>query len=295
MGIPTTQIKNLVLEGGGVKGIAYVGAIQKLADMGKLAHIEKVAGTSAGAITACLLALRYSAAEIYKIVFDLDFKSFEDGKRIFRVFTKYGIYRGDAFLKWMTKQIIAKSDLGLSTKATFADFQAVGCRELRVFATDIYTQKIQEFSYQTTPNTIVAEAVRSSMSIPIFFKAWQFSNSIPNDHLYVDGGVLLNFPINTFTEKGKHTTQTLGLHLDNLAGKPTVEAFGYNHVRKYIRSVFDTLLTAQVVDFENDAHEMLETVRIDDLGVSATDFALTDKIKKALIQQGSDAVEKHFG
>ena len=294
MGIPKTQIQNLVLEGGGVKGIAYVGAIQKLHDLGVMEQIKKVAGTSAGAITACLVSLRYTATEIHKIVFDLDFKSFEDGKRIFRIFTKYGIYRGDAFLKWMTQQITSKKDLKLSGKATFADFKAAGCRELKVFATDIYTQKIQEFSFDTTPDTIVAEAIRASMSIPMFFKAWQFSNSIPNDHLYVDGGVLLNFPINTFTKKGHHIDQTLGLHLDNLSGKPTLEAFGNNHIRKYIRAVFDTLLTAQVVDFENDAHEMLETIRIDDLGVSATDFALTDKMKMALIQQGRDAVETYF-
>ena len=294
MGIPKAQIKNLVLEGGGVKGIAYVGAIQKLDDMSVLEQVEKVAGTSAGAITACLLSLRYSATEIHKIVFDLDFKSFEDHKNLFRVFTKYGIYGGDAFLAWISKLIANKSGMNLSAKATFADFKAAGCRDLKVFGTDLYTQKSQEFSVDATPNAIVAEAVRSSMSIPMFFKAWKFSNSIPNDHLYVDGGVLLNFPINVFTVNDQHVEQTLGLHLDNLSGKPTIEPFGYNHVRKYIRSLFDTLLTAQVVDFENNPHEMLETIRIDDLGVSATDFALTDKVKKALIQQGSDAVEKYF-
>ena len=294
MGIPKAQIKNLVLEGGGVKGIAYAGAIQKLHDLGLMEQIEKVAGTSAGAITACLISLRYTAPEIHKIVFDLDFKSFEDKKNPLRIISKYGLYAGDAFLAWITNLIVTKKGMNLSAKATFADFKAAGCRDLKVFGTDLYSQSSQEFSAEETPNAIVAEAVRASMSIPLFFKAWKFSNSIPSDHIYVDGGVILNFPINTFTVDGKHVENTLGLHLDNLSGKSTVDDIGYWHVGKYIRSLFDTLLSAQVVDFENNPHEMLETIRIDDLGVSATDFALTDKVKKALIQQGSDAVEKYF-
>ena len=49
--------KNLVFEGGGVKGIAYIGAIEALDQAGALNQIERVAGTSAGAITAMLMSL----------------------------------------------------------------------------------------------------------------------------------------------------------------------------------------------------------------------------------------------
>ena len=62
------NITNLVFEGGGVKGIAYAGALEALEEANLLAQITAVAGTSAGAITSCLLALRYSAAEIKKLV-----------------------------------------------------------------------------------------------------------------------------------------------------------------------------------------------------------------------------------
>lgn len=284
-------LTNLVLEGGGVKGIAYVGALEVLDEMNKLEKIENVAGTSAGAITACLVALRYSAADIKKIVFDLDFNSFEDHKNPLRVATKYGLYAGDAFLKWITGLIERK---GLPATATFSDLQKGGFRNLKVFATDLYTKSIQEFSAATTPDTILAEAVRASMSIPLFFKSWKFSNNKPNDHIYVDGGVLLNFPINTFNDKEHRLGHTLGLHLDNLSGEQKVNAFGYDHIGKYIRSLFDTLLKAQVVEFEEDPEEMKHTIRIDDLGVSATDFALSDKVKNELIAQGKKAANAFF-
>lgn len=292
MAIVNSQYKDLIFQGGGVKGIAYVGALEELDNMGLLEGVERVAGTSAGAITACLLALGYTSGEIYDIVFKLNFSSFEDRKSYFRIFTKYGLYAGDAFLKFISQKIEGK---GLSAKATFADLKARnGARELKVFSTDLYTQNIQEFSFDSTPNAIVAEAVRASMSIPLFFKGWKFSNKIPNDHIYVDGGVLLNFPINAFAGEDGFSKQTLGLHLDNLGGKPTIDAFNYCHPVKYVRSLFDTLLTAQVVDFENNPDEKRETICINDLGISATDFNITTAQKKALIQQGKDAVIAYF-
>ena len=72
------KIKNLVFEGGGVKGIAYIGAMQALDENGLLKGVKRVAGTSAGAINACLFALDYSIKEQQKILEDLDFNKFED-------------------------------------------------------------------------------------------------------------------------------------------------------------------------------------------------------------------------
>jgi predicted acylesterase/phospholipase RssA len=52
----TAQFRNLIFEGGGVKGIAYVGAMQILQDRGILPEIRRVGGTSAGAINALIFA-----------------------------------------------------------------------------------------------------------------------------------------------------------------------------------------------------------------------------------------------
>ena len=55
----TYNFRNLVFEGGGVKGIAYAGALKELEKKGLLTSLQRVAGTSAGAITATLLAVGY--------------------------------------------------------------------------------------------------------------------------------------------------------------------------------------------------------------------------------------------
>ena len=70
--------RNLIFEGGGVKGIAYVGALQELEKHKILKNIKRVGGTSAGAINAVLLALDYSLEDTRKILSELNFNNFMD-------------------------------------------------------------------------------------------------------------------------------------------------------------------------------------------------------------------------
>lgn len=285
------NVKNLVFKGGGVLGIAYAGAITVLEERQLLQQVEKVAGTSAGAIVATLISLRYSAADIKSIVNSTDFKSFEDGWDPLRIATKYGLYKGNAFLSWMQKQIVGK---GFKSTATFTDFKNGGCRELRVFATDLNAQNVKMFSFETTPNVIVAEAVRASMSIPMFFEAWQFSNNNPDNHIYVDGGTVYNYPITTFDNEGESETETLGLFLDNINGVPVVNNLQYDHVIQYVKNLFDTLLNAQVIDFKNDPIDDRRSIQIDNLGLSATDFNLTNKQQQDLYNSGVSCTTKYL-
>lgn len=285
------NLKNLVFKGGGVLGIAYAGAIKVLEDRQLLQKIDKVAGTSAGAITAALLSLRCSADEIKKIVDGTDFKSFEDGWDPLRIPSKYGLYKGDAFLTWMKKQITGKN---FNPSATFTDFRDGGCRELRVFATDLNTQDLKMFSFETTPNVVVAEAVRASMSIPLFFNAWQFPANNPDNHIYVDGGIVYNYPITTYDVGNVPNTETLGFHLDNINGAPVANNLQYDHLLQYVKNVFDTMLNAQVIDLDHDPIDMRRTVKIDNLGISATDFKLTEAQKLALYQSGIDCTMKYL-
>jgi hypothetical protein len=100
------KFKNIVFEGGGVKGIAYGGALLRLEEIVTLSEIERVAGTSAGAITACLLAVGYDANSISKIIASTDFSKFEDDtflfiRDIYRLIKHYGWNRGDTFEKWL--------------------------------------------------------------------------------------------------------------------------------------------------------------------------------------------------
>jgi NTE family protein len=287
-------IENLVFKGGGVLGIAYAGALTVLEQNNKLESVQRVAGTSAGAITATLVSLRYSAAEITTIVNETNFKSFQDGEIILNALhtlRDYGFYNGDAFLNWMKKYI---QQAGLAPNATFQDFAAKGCRDLHVFATDLNEKGLKEFSVHTTPTVVVAEAVRASMSIPMFFKAWQFPGANPDNHIYVDGGVLYNFPISVFDSNGVANPGTLGFFLTNLSKPAQVDNLGLGEFPHYIKNLFDTLLSVQNIDFSQNAVEQHRTVQIDTLNISATDFNINDDQKKALFDSGVQYTTQHL-
>lgn len=286
------MIKNLVFKGGGVLGIAYAGAIEVLEEKKVLQQVQHVAGTSAGAITAALVSLKYSAADILKVVQTTNFKGFEDGWDPLRIATKYGLYKGDSFLTWMRQRI---TDKGLPATATFADFANAGMLDLHVFAADLNTRSLQEFSAVTTPTTIVAEAVRASMSIPLFFDAWTFSNGVPDNHIYVDGGTIYNYPITAFDNAdGTPNTETLGFYLLSLSNPAPQSDLQHGELVKYVIDLFTTLTDAQIIDFEHDPDEKKRTVIIDDFGISAVNFGLTDVQKTQLYNSGKTATTNYL-
>ncbi len=277
------EITNLVFEGGGVKGIAYAGAIQVLEQQGMLSKIQGVAGTSAGAITACLLSLRYSAADIKVLIGQVDFGTFADHENLLKKIHYYGLHPGDTFLDWLKKQIVAK---GLPEDATFEDFQKANCLDMRVFACDINAREVQEFSLRSTPTVIVAEAVRASMSIPLFFNAWQFPSGNPNNHLFVDGGMVYNYPIFAFSNGQEVNWSVLGFRLEDIHSIRHPYEFGYGQWIDYVKNTFETLMESQAFLYKQDPDQVKRTVVIDDLGISATDFDITQAQENALFDAG---------
>jgi NTE family protein len=175
---------------------------------------------------------------------------------------------------------------GFAPTATFNDLKNKGCRELHVFATDLNIKGLREFSTDLTPNVPVAEAVRASMSIPLFFEAWQFSNNNPDDHVYVDGGMIYNYPITIFDANNEVNPKTLGLFLSNLSPAPPPSNLKPGHFIDYISTVVETMLDAQVINFKHDVEDLARSIIIDNLGISPTNFKLSDAQKTDLFNSG---------
>ncbi|MEI6950611.1 patatin-like phospholipase family protein [Paraflavisolibacter sp. H34] len=204
-----TAPANLVFEGAGIRGIAYCGAIKALEEQGLLPGVQRVGGTSAGAITALLLALGYSGEEISQIIRQTSFKKFNDGRYLFaggmhRFRRYYGWYRGKAFEKWISALIAAKtSDAGI----TFNELHLKGFKDLYVTGTSLTRQQLVVFSRESYPHMPVKDALRISMGIPLYFEAVfmdstgrVFAHPKKREGLevLVDGGFLANFPIRLF-------------------------------------------------------------------------------------------------
>jgi NTE family protein len=121
----TSQFRNLVFEGGGVKGIAYIGAMQVLSQRSLLKDIVRVGGTSAGAINALIFALGYDILTQRDILNSTDFRKFMDDsfgviRDIRRLSKHFGWHKGDFFSSWIGK--LVEDRLG-NAQATFSDLK----------------------------------------------------------------------------------------------------------------------------------------------------------------------------
>ncbi len=324
----TYPFRNLVFEGGGVKGIAYIGAMEVLEKEGILKNIKRVGGTSAGAINAVLLAAGYSNKKTKKILSNLDFNDFKDDslgvlRDTNRLQEEYGWFKGDYFRDWIGDLLQKKTG---SANISFKALQEHSGRSLFVYASNLSTQFGEIYSPEHTPQARVVDAVRRSMSIPLFFRAVRDDR----DDVFVDGGAINNYPVKLFDRKGYlyneelkrepdyhkkqnqklgnksskknpyiYNKETLGFRLDS-AKEIAIFRDGQEpqHIKienflDYTMQLVKTIFSVQASQHlhEDDWHR---TIYIDTLGVETTEFDLKNSKKNALIKSGKESTEKYL-
>jgi NTE family protein len=322
------HFRNLVFEGGGVKGVAYVGALRELDKRDILENIERIGGTSAGAINAVLLAAGYTPSETTKILFGLDFRNFLDDRwGVIRdtksLVEEFGWYRGNFFRNWIGNLIHDKVG---NANATFNDFRNAGLKDLYLVGTNISTGFSEVMSAEHTPRMPVADAARISMSIPLFFRAIR---NVRSD-AYVDGGVLKNFPIKLFdrekyieeSRRAKNALEVGYYDRDNKSKPASSSRYVFNKETLGFRldakeeiamfrdaaeppiadidDFFDysVALIKTIMNAQNNTHihsdDWQRTIYIDTLGVGTVDFDLTETMKRKLIKSGADGTKVYF-
>ncbi len=234
--------KNLILEGGGVRGLAYAGVFSVLQEKGILQQIEKVGGSSAGSIAGMLISIGYTANEIDSMMTDLPIQKFNDGKgglvgKYKRFKNYFGIYKGGTFEKWLQQLIKYKTGNPLLTFEQLHQLRLTNplYKDFFCTGTNLSKQQLEIFSYTHTPQMPIALAVRISGGVPLYFEPVALDNNLKkikrSDTLsfvnyYVDGGMLCNYPISMFDtcdnsninpllcDKLKFNAQTIGIKLE---------------------------------------------------------------------------------
>ena len=302
-------IKNLVFEAAGIRGIAYCGAIKEMESQQLLNSVEKVAGTSSGAIMALAVSLGYSAAEIENLIGNTNFKKFNDGNFLFvggigRVKKYFGWYKGKKLEKWLAEMIEHKTG---NADITFEELHEKGFKDLYVTGTCLNKQRALVFSYESYPHMKVRDAIRISAAIPLYFEAVFMDSSGNVLHhpkekqgldVMVDGGFLENFPIHIFDDK-RTDSGTLGFRIDPdaqikndrenqiLADMPT------NNFKEYMLAFYNIVI-------ENLNRQQLtkadwqRTVSISDGDISPKIRKLSKEEVNTLIENGRNAVKNYL-
>jgi NTE family protein len=361
------QYVDLVMEGGGVLGIALVGYTYVLEQVG--IRFLGVGGTSAGAINAALLAglgkpEQAKSEEILSHLASVDMGSFVDGDDDAKDFIQsllrepeeqnilqkslpgpyllmkggqvldnlnndLGLNPGKTFYKWI-RSILDKDGVTSTAElrqrmAPPKNLKARHPRKLRAGATDtrlaliaadITTETKAEFPkmaglYWKDENEVhPAHYVRASMSVPGFFhpykvkgipqgddarKRWsehaQYKGNLPEECLFIDGGIMSNFPINLFHKpEFVPLAPTFGARL----GTDRLDPRKIDSPFQMLGAIFDAARHTLDLDFisKNPDYKKLVT-DIDPGDHHWLNFELSDEAKKDLFIRGARAAY-HF-
>jgi NTE family protein len=302
MELGVSVFADLVLEGGGVKGIALVGAISVLQERGY--EFRRVAGTSAGAIVGSLVAADAGPAGLEEIMREVDYRRFQDGPRWRSVFPgkaaalmfQQGIYEGQFVKDWLGDKL---AGLGVHT---FADLRYEDSERppdpeqayrLVVMACDISHGCLRRLPWEygeyglSHADQRVVDAVRASVSIPLFYKPARLTAADGRDRWLMDGAVLSRCPIGVFDAPPglEPRWPTFGIRLGAAPG-PVSEVHD-------TKSMWWAMLNTMTGFYDrlhiDDAAAAARTIVIDTGTVRATDFDLDRDTQDALFRRGRQA------
>jgi predicted acylesterase/phospholipase RssA len=284
----------LVLKGGGVRGLAFAGALLELE---KYYSFDTFAGTSAGAIAAVLLACQYRPGELMQILKEKNFKDFKDAafpQNMFNFIFKGGFYPGNVLEKWIASLVADRTNKLNAARMKDLPYHAV------VYAAMLKEGAITFDSRSHRSDTSVAFAARCSMSIPFYF----IPRTIENLNVF-DGGIRHNFPAQIFST-AYPDKPFIALYLDESRGQGkktfwqkcrSVIWGAFRRIFSFIRKpaamageLLDIITSGEERDFVNQNHD--KVVIIDPSPVRTTDFNLSQGKKELLILAGRLAALK---
>lgn len=202
------QKVGLVLSGGGAKGLAHISVIKALEENG--IPIDYIAGTSMGAIVAGLYAAGFSPDEMDSLFRSEQFKFWSTGQ----IEEQYRYYfrKLDDDPSWLEIDLLKKDDkikvlpptnlipeeqMDFAFMEMFSSVIAINRGDFNklfvpffCIATDVYNNK--EIVLR---NGDLGEAIRGSMTFPMYFKPIEIDGN-----LVFDGGIVNNFPVQNMKE-----------------------------------------------------------------------------------------------
>jgi NTE family protein len=289
-----------VFSGGGVKAIAYAGALAAAEEAG-YHDWQHLAGTSAGAITAAAVAVGYDSEGLTERLMGFDLETVADigwPRRVAQIrnlIRHHAIARGLSLHGWI-EQLLKEAP---HPARTFGD---LSCR-LRVVCTDLVHHRMVVFPDDAakylgpdgnpwTPEEFpIADAVRMSAGYPFMFAAWSLKDAVSGKlGALVDGGIVSGFPVFLFDQaEPDHPTWGFRLDGEQVQGR---SIGGFRWPVGMVRALVETSI---------GVHDHLEaetfsqrTVVIDTGSIPTLQFTLGDDEKRGLWEAGHDAASAFF-
>tara|TARA_B100001248_G_scaffold167763_1_gene126955 strand:+ start:1949 stop:2764 length:816 start_codon:yes stop_codon:yes gene_type:complete len=267
------MINKLVLSGGGINGIIFLGIIKYLETSKQLKNINTFVGSSIGSIINTLVCIGYTYNELKDFILDFDFTTIIE-YNISNIFTDFGINLGEKFeiiLKCLIKNKLNKENISLQ------EFYNKTNKNNIIITTCLNDKSICYIDHISHPKLMLITALRMSTCIPLYFKPIIYEKKF-----YIDGSVLNHFGIDYFNKKDR---SVFGVCLvDNYNSSEIV------NLEKYIMVLLEIILnTVNYKKCKADKRVILINNEYNIL-----DFTISNKDKKKLINIGYKNTEDFF-
>ena len=269
------NIDTLCFSGGGIKGFAFVGALERLIELDKinLSNINKFVGTSAGAMISFLLAIGVDTNELREFILSFNFSKLNGKIDSNLFFDRFGINSGERVIFIFIKFLETKLNV---CDITFNDLFNKTNKDLIIIGTNYTQGKETVFSKDTTPDFSVIKAIRITMSIPIIFTPVSVDNDI-----YVDGAIINNFPLNYCNKD-----TTIGFYIKNTTNNNKIDNFS-NYILNCLSIIADSNSEKYISKYKN-------VIAIQNINMEMTNFDLDQDYKNKIINLGIDAVNEFY-
>jgi NTE family protein len=227
--------QNLVLSGGSLKGISFMGSLQFLEDQKQLDSIKNFIGSSFGALMCFHIVLGYKSKEIFKLLtrYLTEYPITDRIDDILKIYSELGIEDGNYIIDCSRKGLHYKYGCN---DITFIELAKKSGKNLVVCAANVTKHKTVFFDVESCPDMSVLSALRMSIAIPLLFKPVIYKNEI-----YVDGGLFNNFPIDYFKQDTNPLKDTIGFTISNTDERKKLEDMPDNvfqYMKLLLYSVF---------------------------------------------------------
>ena len=292
-----SKIKHLVISGGGQTGLTFYGILRESNKYGlwNIENIQSIYATSIGSFIGVLLCLKYDWDTLdnyfIKRPWDKVFKF--DLYSIINAFEKKGIFDIKLFEE-MFSPLFLGVDIPLSI--TMKEFYDLTNIDLHIYTTELNNFELTDISHTTHPEWRVIDAVYASSTLPIVFSPF-----ILGEHCYIDGGTLLDYPIQKCLSSGASSHEILGIFKENPIDNSSTSVNEKSNFFDYLIIIFKNIMTKILnlykTEYEEKDTKIKHEIAVLDNFVSLDQMlsaASSSEERQRLIHFGADLFSQHI-
>ena len=270
------KFKYLVISGGGMYGISFIGAIKYLEEI-EINEFEEYCGVSAGSMVSLLSIIGVGYKELYNFYMNYDLNKLVDID-LESILENYGLLKGNKIIKLLSIFMKYKK---INPEITMKELYELTSKKLIIGVTNLTKIKGEYISYENYPDMPVLLAIKASISAPFLFEPL-----IYNGNYYVDGGISDNFPMHLY--KGEKEKYTIGMKIYSDYEKCEIKSLlDYCEAIRLI--IFKTIEHIPNIGLENIIY--IKTDEIDGDFINFINFEMEKEVIKKMLNIGYEAAK----